>query len=212
MYFRSFFLFSVLKWQTPLSCTYGSCDIHGVRTTKVRDVTMMYCKERYMKNVPVFVAYHPHTKETIWKLLFAVCIWKFTFAFLTRVWFFPPDRSFPTWYCNQRRSEWVFVRQWIWLWYYSMTRNCFIIIYAQCLEYILCLKLMSKKINKSWWCRISRLQFVINFWREAGHSWVTHLLLWDALVFGVILHVPFLRIHHIYVMYFTSFTSCNIIL
>ena len=32
----------------------GSCDVHGVRTTKVCDVTMMYCKERYMENVPLW--------------------------------------------------------------------------------------------------------------------------------------------------------------
>ena len=31
----------------------GSCDIHGVGTTPVCDVTMMYCKERYMENVPL---------------------------------------------------------------------------------------------------------------------------------------------------------------
>ena len=30
----------------------GSCDVHGVRTKTVCDVTMMYCKERYMENVP----------------------------------------------------------------------------------------------------------------------------------------------------------------
>ena len=30
----------------------SSCDVHGVRTTTVRDVTMMYCKEPYMENVP----------------------------------------------------------------------------------------------------------------------------------------------------------------
>ena len=39
----------------------GSCDAHGVRTTKVRDVTMMYCKERYMENVPfAIVSFWPH--------------------------------------------------------------------------------------------------------------------------------------------------------
>ena len=30
----------------------GSCGAHGLGTTTVRDVTMMYCKERYMENVP----------------------------------------------------------------------------------------------------------------------------------------------------------------
>ena len=29
----------------------GSCDVHGLRTTTVREVAMMYCKERYMENV-----------------------------------------------------------------------------------------------------------------------------------------------------------------
>ena len=34
----------------------GSCSAHGLRTTTVRDVTMMYCKERYCAIVsePVF--------------------------------------------------------------------------------------------------------------------------------------------------------------
>ena len=38
-----------------LSCTLaGSCDVHGVRTTTVCDVTMMYCQEWYMENEPDF--------------------------------------------------------------------------------------------------------------------------------------------------------------
>ena len=84
---------------------------------------------------------------------------------------FSPDRSFLTWYCNQQ-SELVFTRLWIWLWYYSMTHNHFIIIYTQCLEYNLCLKLMSKKINR---CRISRLSsWSIFEGRQATPGWPTH--------------------------------------
>ena len=53
-FFPSFFSLSVLKvTNTFVLHVNGSCDIHGVRTTKaVRDITMMYCKERYMENVP----------------------------------------------------------------------------------------------------------------------------------------------------------------
>ena len=29
-----------------------NCGAHGLRTTTVRDITMMYCKEQYMENVP----------------------------------------------------------------------------------------------------------------------------------------------------------------
>ena len=54
MIFLFFLFFFCVKVKKPLSCTYGSCDVHGVRTTKVRDITMMYCKERYMENVPRF--------------------------------------------------------------------------------------------------------------------------------------------------------------
>ena len=35
----------------------GNCDVRGVRTTTVSDVTMMYSQERYMENVPCTV--HP---------------------------------------------------------------------------------------------------------------------------------------------------------
>ena len=47
----SFFFLSVLK-VTNIFVLHinGSYDVHGVRTTAVRDVTMMYCKERYMEN------------------------------------------------------------------------------------------------------------------------------------------------------------------
>ena len=31
----------------------GSYGVHGLRTITVRDVTMMYCKEPYMENVPL---------------------------------------------------------------------------------------------------------------------------------------------------------------
>ena len=35
-----------------LSCALaGNCDVRAVRIT-VHDVTMMYCQERYMENVP----------------------------------------------------------------------------------------------------------------------------------------------------------------
>ena len=52
-FFRSFFFLSVLKVTNNFVLHInGSCDVHGLRTTTVRDVTMMYCKERYMENVP----------------------------------------------------------------------------------------------------------------------------------------------------------------
>ena len=53
-FFPSFFFFlSVLKvTNTFVLHVNGSCDVHGVRTTTLRDVTMMYCKEWYMENVP----------------------------------------------------------------------------------------------------------------------------------------------------------------
>ena len=50
------FFLSVLKvTNTFVLHVNSSCDVHGirgVRTTTVRDVTMNYCKERYMENVP----------------------------------------------------------------------------------------------------------------------------------------------------------------
>ena len=48
-----FFFLSVLKvTNTFVLRVNGSCDVHGVRTTTLHDITMMYCKERYMENVP----------------------------------------------------------------------------------------------------------------------------------------------------------------
>ena len=53
-------------------------------------------------------------------------------------------------------------------------------------KYVSCLKLMSKENNRSWWRGIlaatvlASTKFVC---RKTGHPWVTHLLLWDALVF-----------------------------
>ena len=54
-FFPSFFFLSVLRvTNTFVLHVNGSCDVHGVRgvTTTVCDVMMMYCKERYMENVP----------------------------------------------------------------------------------------------------------------------------------------------------------------
>ena len=44
-------------------------DVHNIRTTTVglQDVTMMYCKERYMKNLPTILAYSYDIPAT-WKL------------------------------------------------------------------------------------------------------------------------------------------------
>ena len=46
------FFFCVKVTNTFVLHVNGSCDIHGVRTTKVCDVTMMYCKEWYIEKVP----------------------------------------------------------------------------------------------------------------------------------------------------------------
>ena len=44
--------FSVLKvTNTFVLGVNGNCDVHGVRTTTVHDVTMMYCQEWYMEKV-----------------------------------------------------------------------------------------------------------------------------------------------------------------
>ena len=49
----SFLFLSVSKvTNTFVLHANGSCCIHGVRTTTVHDVTMMYCKEQYMEDVP----------------------------------------------------------------------------------------------------------------------------------------------------------------
>ena len=51
--FSVLFFWSVLKVANNFVLhVNGSCDVHGLRTTTVRDVTVMYCKERYMENVP----------------------------------------------------------------------------------------------------------------------------------------------------------------
>ena len=53
-----FFLFVLKVTNTFVLHVNGSCDVHGVRgvrTTTVHDVTMMYCKEQYVENVPFFL-------------------------------------------------------------------------------------------------------------------------------------------------------------
>ena len=45
-------LVACVKVTNTFVLLYGSCDVHGIRTTKVCDVTRMYCKEWYMENVP----------------------------------------------------------------------------------------------------------------------------------------------------------------
>ena len=56
-----FFLFflSVLK-VTNIFVMHIS-DVHGVKTTTVCDVTMMYCKEWYMENVPCLMNLEMYT-------------------------------------------------------------------------------------------------------------------------------------------------------
>ena len=44
---------------------------------------------------------------------------------------------------------------------------------------------MSKENNRSWWRGISREKFRDQFLEGERPPWVTHLLLWDALVFVV---------------------------
>ena len=63
MYFFPFF-FSCVKSDTHLlSCALaGNCDVCGIRiTTTVCDITMMYCQEQYMENVPslLSVSFNP---------------------------------------------------------------------------------------------------------------------------------------------------------
>ena len=61
-FFCSFFLLSVLKVTNNFVLHInGSCDVRRIRTTTVRDVTMMYCKERYMENVPCMVQLLQHS-------------------------------------------------------------------------------------------------------------------------------------------------------
>ena len=52
MVFPFFFFVCVKVTNTFVLHINGSSDVHGVRITKVRDVTMLYCKERYMEGVP----------------------------------------------------------------------------------------------------------------------------------------------------------------
>ena len=57
-----FFFFSLLKvTKIFVLRVNGNCNIHGVRTTTVRDVKMMNSQERYMENVP--------NCHTIWYML-----------------------------------------------------------------------------------------------------------------------------------------------
>ena len=54
-----------------LSCNvHGVHGVHGVRRTTVRDITVMYCKERYMENVPVLEPKiqlsHRRDRVTLW--------------------------------------------------------------------------------------------------------------------------------------------------
>ena len=47
------------RWQTPLSCSPGTLTeqyVHDVRTTTVHDIMMMYCKERYIENLPNYLS------------------------------------------------------------------------------------------------------------------------------------------------------------
>ena len=48
-----FFLIFLLKvTNTFVLRVSRNCDVRGVRTTTVHDITMMYSQERYMENVP----------------------------------------------------------------------------------------------------------------------------------------------------------------
>ena len=53
-FFPFFFFLCVEVTNTFVLHVNGSSDVYGVRTTKVCDVTMMYCKERYTENVPYY--------------------------------------------------------------------------------------------------------------------------------------------------------------
>ena len=65
MYFSLlFFFFSLLKVTKIFVLHVSSnCDIHGIRTTTVHDVKMMYSQERYMENVPVVRVFGPRVAE-----------------------------------------------------------------------------------------------------------------------------------------------------
>ena len=58
MIFSVLFFFCVKVTNTFVLHIDGSCEVHGVRTSKVCDVTMMYCKERYMENVPLISRFY----------------------------------------------------------------------------------------------------------------------------------------------------------
>ena len=49
-------LFELEKKVEPALTALSNCNVCGVRTTTVRDVTMMYCQKRYMENVPLWVS------------------------------------------------------------------------------------------------------------------------------------------------------------
>ena len=51
-----FFFFVLKVTDTFVLCVISNCEVCGVRTTTVRDVTMMYCQKRYMENVPLWVS------------------------------------------------------------------------------------------------------------------------------------------------------------
>ena len=47
-------IFPVLKvTKTFVLRVSGNCEVRGVRTTAVCNVTVMYCREQYMENVPI---------------------------------------------------------------------------------------------------------------------------------------------------------------
>ena len=51
-FFCSFFLSVFKVANTFVLHVNGSCGVHGLQTTTVRDIAMMYRKERYMENGP----------------------------------------------------------------------------------------------------------------------------------------------------------------
>ena len=62
--FPFFFFLSLLKVAKIFVLRIsGNCDIHGVRTTTVRDVKKMYSQEQYMENVPVVRVFGPRMEE-----------------------------------------------------------------------------------------------------------------------------------------------------
>ena len=60
-----FFLFMLKVTDTFVLHVRGSCGVQCLRTTTVHDITMMYCKEWYMENVPkdnCYWSHHSHEK------------------------------------------------------------------------------------------------------------------------------------------------------